>query len=212
MKFVVVSIVFLLTALGLEHGVFALMGETLGLFVWSESRLVALGVILAGCLHGGIRSLPFAMSAALLAGSAWGEGRLGATIVSFSIAVFVSGRVARTLYFDRLSIRFAGLFGLIVMESWVWSITRHVFWPETIVELQWATHAVFAALGAVLYPQLVRGIGRKAAPQVPIGRRRTDWESQGETNWDLESGTDWGFSDPQTADGLDSEFAAEDVG
>lgn len=212
MKFVVGSIVFLMTALGLEHGVFALMGETLGLFVWPESRLVALGVILAGCLQGGIRSLPFAMTAALLAGSAWGEGRLGATFVSFSIAAFASGWAARVLYFDRLSIRFFGLFGLILMESWVWSITRHVFWPETIVELQWPTHAVFAALGTVLYPLLVRQLGRKAAPQVPIGRRKADWGSQGETDWDLEGGTDWGFSEAQTADGLDADFADEDVG
>lgn len=159
-------------AVGIEFGVLPLFDSPWGPVRWPEARVVALCVILAGCLRGELQVLPFAIVAAVLAGAARGEGHLGASIVSFAFAGYFAAGASRWFYFDQFTIRFLVLFGVIVLESWISSFTRHIFWPASPVEIQWAMHAIMALAGAVVYPALPSLLGRKIAPAEPIGRRK----------------------------------------
>lgn len=169
---VLIAIAVLALAIGIEFGVLPLFGDPWGPIRFPEARVVALCVIVFGCLRGELAALPFAIAAGALAGSARGEGYLGCTLVSFTFAGFVAAGASRWFYFDQFSIRLLVLFGLIVIESWMWSFTRHLFWPQSPVEIQWAIHGIVALLGAVFYIPLVRWFGRRMAPAESIGRRR----------------------------------------
>lgn len=172
MKLILAGAISLLVALGLEHAVFPLMNDPWGVIHLGEARIVALAVILAGCLRGELQALPFAIVAGALAGSVWGEGYVGCTLVSFSLAAYVAAGASRWFYFDQFSIRFLVLFGLIVFESFVWAFTRHLFWPESGIQIPWLIHAIVALIGAVLYIPLMRWLGRRMTAGEPIGRRK----------------------------------------
>jgi hypothetical protein len=172
MRLFVAGLVILAAAIGIEFGVLPLFDTPWGPVRWPEARVVALCVILAGCLRGELQALPFSILAAILAGSAGGEGHLGPTMISFAFAGYFAAGASRWFYFDQFTIRYLVVFGVIVLESSLFSFVRHIFWPASPVEIQWAVHAIMALIGAVIYLPLLPWLGRRVAPAEPIGRRK----------------------------------------
>ena len=154
--------------------VLALEFAVLPHFGFTETRLMALAAVLAGCLRGELQAMAFALFLSIPVGALHGEGFLGITIASFAVAAYFGAGAARWLYFDQFSIRLIALFVLIVAESWMASIGRSFFWPQTVIEIQWGSHALVALVGAVVYTPLLAAFGRRAGPPEPIGRRKTD--------------------------------------
>ena len=171
-KLLLAGLAYLIVALGLEYGVFPHLGNTFGVLPWNEARLVALGVILAGSLRGEFRALPFALVAAVLAGSMpGGAPQLGCTIFSFTLVVYAAGFISRQVFLGRFPTRFIVIFALIVGESAVHSFAQKLFWPDVIVEIQWGMHFAVALLGALLYEPVAPWLERQLPSDEPIGRR-----------------------------------------
>lgn len=171
LRFYTAGLIYLILALGLEFGVLPLLGEPSGWLIWGQSRLVALGVIMAGCLRGQSEALPFALIAALLAGSAAGAGHLGATLLSFVLVAYLAGGARSWFYFDLFWVRTLVIAGLVLGESWVCSAVRHLFWPAVSIQLQWPIHLIMALIASLLYIPLKRWLGRARSISEPIGRQ-----------------------------------------
>ncbi len=167
-----IGICYVLIALAIEEGALSQIGVTKGYVHWGDMRLVALGVILAGVLRGPFASVTFGLLAAIPAGAIMGPGNIGCTWLSFTLTAYLGTWVVRWFYLEYFSIRFAVLFGLIVFESWIWSVTRHFYWPQTPVEVQWPTHLVVALIGSLLYWPASAVFRFRRGPLVPIGRRK----------------------------------------
>lgn len=148
------AIAYLAAALGIEHGFLPLVGHAFGSEPWSQTRLIALGVILAAALRGEAEALPFAVISAILAGCAAAPGQIGCLVISYSIAAYAAGIAARWLDMNTFSIRFFVLLALIVGESWIFSGVRHLFWREWPIEIQWPAHLAVTLVGTLLYVPL----------------------------------------------------------
>lgn len=164
---------YLLVALALDHGVLRAFGPGWDWLRWSELRLVATGAILAGLLRKPIEAYAFAFVGAVVWGAVQGPGCIGATLLSFAVATFLATMLARPFYLEAGWVRLTLLYALVALESWIWSATRRLLWPELPLEMQWPTHAWAAVAGVLLYKSaLGGGLRDRGAPPWPIGRRR----------------------------------------
>ncbi|MBI1784947.1 hypothetical protein HYR69_07370 [Candidatus Sumerlaeota bacterium] len=166
------GLLWMLAALGIERGILPQFGESWDYIHPAEMRLVALAVIIAGCIRTDMQGVFYALLAAIPSGAVLGPGYLGCTIVSFTFSAYVASWLVRWFYLEQFSIRLPVLFVLILIESWVWSEVRHLFWPAVPVELQWPTHLVTAFIGAILYIPIAHWFRYRSGPLIPIGRRK----------------------------------------
>lgn len=167
-RLIAAAFVYLFVALGLEAAILPAFGYSFGLD-WSQARLVALGVILAGSIRGEFAALGFALPAAVLAAAAEGPGFVGSTLVGFTVAAFVAGMAPRVASLDMFVLRVVIFFCALVLESWASSMTRALFWSEAVVDIQWGIHFVVACGGAALYPSMKRLLGLRPEDVIPIG-------------------------------------------
>jgi hypothetical protein len=115
-----------------------------------DLRLLASAGILAGLLLGEWAGLLTALIAALLAGFSQAAGQLGASLVGFTLAAWLAGRMARPLRWQGLGLRGPVLYILLMIALLVWAAVRKLFWPATAVEIPWLGLLVTAVLAALL--------------------------------------------------------------
>lgn len=167
-----IAAAWLFVALGLENGVFPLLGESFGFLDWGEVNLVAAGVILAGCLRGEIQALVFGLICSLIAGSVPGPGYLGPTLVSYTVAAYTAAVVSRWFFLDRFGVRFFNLYGLLVLESLIRTSVHQLLWHGEGAQALWATNFVLALAVASFYKPIKRSLGERSM-LAPAPRRRT---------------------------------------
>lgn len=163
---------YLFIALGLEHGVFPMLSGLAGGLNWSDIRLVALGVIMLGCTRGELEAMVFGLGAALFAGAAAGPGYMGPTLLSFTVAAFVSARVVRWFFFERFLVRLVVLYALILGERWFWAWIHDVLWGTASPGLALWTHLLVAIGAAATYIPLRRSLNRPISAPRTVARRK----------------------------------------
>lgn len=171
MRAIFFTLGFILVTLGIEHGIAPFIGQSWDHIRPTEMRLAAMGIILVGFLRRDWEVAFFATAVALPWAVMSGPERMGCTIISFVTVGWLATGMVRFFYLEQFSIRFAVLFGLILLESWIWSASRQLFWPELTVDIQWPTHLALALVGAVVYLPLRHYIRYSSASLTPIGRR-----------------------------------------
>lgn len=134
-------------------------------------RLIALGVILCGCLRNEFETAAFALVSAVVYSCAEAGGRLGCALVSFAAVGWLAGPAARVFFMDLLAVRVLVIAFLVLLESIVWSRLWTMFDPRYSAPVPWLAHGVAVLLGALIYPLLSRGMRYRSAPPVPMGRR-----------------------------------------
>ncbi len=167
-----VAVAYLLMAFGLEFGALPLLGESWGLVQWGDLRLLALGVVLAGCVRQRWEAVIFALASAILTGSISGPGHLGCAIFSFVLAAYLASGLTRWFVLEYVSVRLPVFFVMILGEDWISAALRHAFWPQTLVEIPWIAHLATALLGTILYVPLSHWFKFRPPPAVPIGRKK----------------------------------------
>ena len=165
------GLVYLMAAVALEHGVLPVLGDAAGLPSLGQTRLVALGVVLAAMVWGELEALPFALVGAVAASAAGAEGTLGITMLSFAGAAMLAGAAQRVFYPDRFSVRFFLILGLLLFESWAWSWMRAIGRSGAGVDIQWGAHIGTALFGAALHPRLADWNAARSRIASAIGRR-----------------------------------------
>ncbi len=167
-----IAAAYLVIALGLENGVFPLLGESFGVVNWGEMHLVAAGVILAGCLRGEVQGLLFALVASVVSGSLPGPGYMGPTILSFAVATFGGVLASQWFFMDRLSVRFTNFYVLLIVESFVRSGIHQVFWEGSGPQALWGTNFVLALFLAGIYKPLKQSLDGRSIMAPPSRRRK----------------------------------------
>lgn len=162
----------LMVALGIENGVFPLLGSVVGVLYWSEVRLVATGIILLACLREGTEPLLIAFIAAALAGAVAGAGYVGPTILSFTGIAFISSYAVRWFFFERFMVRFFVLAVLIVLESLLWNGSHSFLWGTARPEIAWGTDLIVAFCAAGIYLPLKHAMAPRAMRAKPAGPRK----------------------------------------
>lgn len=172
MNTVFMAAAYLAVALGLENGVFPLLGESFGLINWGEMHLVASGVILAGCLRGELQGLVYALICAIIAGSLPGPGYIGPTMMSFGLTAFGGALAAQWFFMDRFSVRFTNLYLLLIAESLIRSTIHQVFWEGQGPQAYLGTNFVLALFLAGIYKPLKDSLGGRSIVAPPSRRRK----------------------------------------
>jgi hypothetical protein len=165
-----VGAAYLFIAVGLENGVFPLLGETFGVLNWGEARMVAAGVILAGCIRGDVQGLAYAMVCAIIAGSVPGPGHIGPTLLSFSFAAFGASLVSRLFFMDRFGVRLVNFYLLLVLESLIRSGVYAALWGGTGPQVYWITHGMTALVAAGCFGPLKHALGERPLTTRAVGR------------------------------------------
>lgn len=169
-----IAAAWLFVALGLENGVFPLLGVSFGFLDWGEVNLVAAGVILAGCLRGEVQGLAYGLVCSLIAGALPGPGYLGPTVLSFTVVGFGGALAARWFFMDRFGVRLVNLYALLALESLVRTSAHQLFWQGQGAQALWGTNFVLALAVASFYKPMKRSLGERSilAPS-PRGRKLT---------------------------------------
>jgi hypothetical protein len=167
---VLLGAAYLFIALGLENGVFPLLGETFGVVNWDEVHLVAAGVIMAGCIRGDVQGLVYAMVCAVTAGAVAGPGNVGPTLLSFSVAAFGGSLVSRWFFMDRFGVRLVNLYLLLIAESLVRSVVYGIFWGGGGAQVFWVTQGLTAFLAAILFIPVKHSLGERPLTTRNVGR------------------------------------------
>ena len=173
-RVLLVGIVYVVIALGMDQGFLPLFGEASQRIHWSELRLLPVGIILFGCLCRDYESMLIAVLAAIPFGAVIGPGYVGSSMVSFTLAAYLSYWAARLFYLESFIMRWLVIFGIAAAECWIWSIVHHAFWHASPIEMQWQTLAVTGFIGAVLYRPVAFSLRYKKPPPEPIGRRKRE--------------------------------------
>lgn len=171
MNAALVAAAYLFIALGLENGVFPLLGETFGAVRWGEAHLVAVGVILAGAVRGELQVLLYAAVCGVLAGSVPGPGYIGPTLLSFTLVGFGGALAAHWFFLDRFGVRLVNFYILLVLESLIRSIAHQALWGGPGPEALWVTNGLVALLAAGLYTPVKRSLGERSLVTRTLGRR-----------------------------------------
>jgi hypothetical protein len=172
MNTLLLAAAYLAVALGLENGVFPLLGESFGVVNWGEMHLVASGVILAGCLRGEVQGLVYALIASVVAGSLPGPGYIGPTVLSFAAAAFGGALAAQWFFMDRFGVRFVNLYGLLIAESLIRSGVHQMFWGGLGPQALWGTNFVLALFLAGIYKPLKQSLDGRSIVASPSRRRK----------------------------------------
>jgi hypothetical protein len=126
-------------------------------------RLLALGGILAGMLRGELQGMLVAWVAAALFGFALPPGRLGAALVSYSIAAYVSGSLARHLRLHSFGGRWSLITLILIGERMASIGLRWMIWPTLRINIPWLSLILTGLIGAAIYnalaPKLRRPLG-----------------------------------------------------
>lgn len=162
---------YLAIALGLENGVFPLLGESFGLVNWAEMHLVAAGVILAGALRGEVQGLLYALVCSVISGALPGPGYIGPTMLGFAVVAYGGSLASQWFFMDRFGVRFVNLFVLLVLESLIRSAAHQVFWEGLGPQPLLGTNFVLALIMAGFYKPMKRSLGERSLV-TPAPRRR----------------------------------------
>lgn len=164
--------IYLILALGVEHGILPLWGDSWGLLPWSEVRLVVLGVILLSCQKGEIAGLAFALPAAVISGALPGPGFIGVTLISYSLVAFVAAASVRAFLFERFMVRLGVIYVLVLGESWLWSFLNQVFWSAAAPRVSLSMQLLVAFFAAAVYFPIQRALEDKSLAPRPLAKRK----------------------------------------
>lgn len=162
---------YLVVALGLENGVFPLLGESFGLVHWGEMHLVAAGVILAGALRGEVQGLIYALVCSVITGALPGPGYIGPTMLSFAVVAYGGSLASSWFFMDRFGVRFFNLYGLLILESLIRTTAHQIFWEGLGPQALLGTNFVLALIMAGFYKPMKRALGERSIV-APTPRRR----------------------------------------